>query len=249
MVMSEDKSITKRMGDNLAWLLSKKILQVYPKFNSRSYIDEIKKQCSNLRFSERLELHADALRSYLPKDYKKSLEILIQIMGEENTNETGMFKEYYWLLPVGKFIEKYGLDNFSDSITAIEELTKRSTGEYAIRPFIKKDSKRTIKIMKKWAQSKNFHLRRLASEGLRPKLPWATKLETFIEDPLPVFEILELLKEDKVKFVKKSVANNLADYLKVNKAPTVRLINQWKRSKNIDTIWIIKHATRKVKAD
>ena len=85
-----------------------------------------------------------------------------------------MFKHYYWVLPIGKFVEKYGLENFSVSIKAIEEITKRNTGEYAIRPYLRRYPKKTIAVMEKWSKSKNFHLRRLASEGTRPKLPWAT---------------------------------------------------------------------------
>ena len=89
-------------------------------------------------------------------------------------------------------------------------------------------------------------MRRLASEGLRPKLPWATKLDTFVKDPKPVFDILELLKEDPIKFVQKSVANHLTDYLKVNPEPTRVLIKKWSTSMNEHTRWIIKWEPRKI---
>ncbi len=245
--MKKDYSITKHFGSNLAELFSSKILKVYKNFDSHSYTESIKKQCKDKTYTQRIDLHATELRIFLPKDYKKALSILMKILGDENPNETGMFTNYYWLMPVGKFIEKYGLENYDESIKAIEEVTKRNTGEYAIRPFIRKYPERTIKTMKKWAQSKNFHLRRLASEGLRPKLPWSTKLDTFIEKPIPVFEVLEILKADEIKFIQKSVANNLTDYLKVNREPTVELLKKWKKSDNKDTQWIIKHATRKIK--
>lgn len=100
--------------------------------------------------------------------------------------------------------------------------------------------------MRQWAQSENLHLRRLASEGLRPKLPWASKLDTFVDNPAPVFEILEILKQDDIKFVKKSVANHLTDYLKVNPEPTRQLIDEWRQSSDKNTQWIVKHATRKI---
>jgi 3-methyladenine DNA glycosylase AlkC len=92
-------------------------------------------------------------------------------------------------------------------------------------------------------------LRRLASEGLRPKLPWSTKLDVFKDNPNPVFDILELLKEDEVMFVKKSVANHLTDWLKVTREPTVNLIKKWKESNNKHTEWIVKRATRKISID
>ncbi len=245
--MSEDRSITKWFGDNLAVLLSEKIVSVYGSFPSERYINTIKEHCSELSYTKRIELHADALRENLPPAYNDAVTILVAILGDENPNETGMFKEYYWVMPIAKFVEKYGLDDFESSMDAIEEITKRGTGEYAIRPYIRKYPKRTITIMKKWSQSKNFHLRRLASEGLRPKLPWATKLDVFIDHPSPVFDILDNLMQDDVKFVKKSVANNITDYLKVNRKAAVKFIKKHQESGNKNTEWILKHATRKIK--
>jgi 3-methyladenine DNA glycosylase AlkC len=245
--MKKDYSITRYFGSNLAQILSQKIIRVYPDFKSREYIKTITKQCEGKSYTQRVELHADTLKKYLPKSYKKTLAILLKTLGEENKNETGMFKIFYWILPIGKFVEKYGLDNYNESIHAIEEITKRNTGEYAIRPFIRTYPDKTLSIMKNWSKSDNFHLRRLASEGLRPKLPWATKLDEFIKNPDPVFNILENLKEDNIKFVQKSVANHLTDYLKVNPEPTKKLLRMWKKSKNKNTEWIIKRATRKIK--
>lgn len=149
-------------------------------------------------------------------------------------------------MPVGKYIEKYGLEHPDISFKAIEELTKRNTGEYAIRPYIRKHPAPALMQMKTWAKSDNFHLRRLASEGLRPKLPWASKLDLYIENPKPVFQILDILKKDPIKFVKKSVANNLTDYIKVNPEAAYALIDKWKKSDNEHTQWMIYYATRKV---
>ena len=245
--MSEDKSITQYFGDNLANLLSEKIIEVYKEFDKNKYIKDVKKNYIDLGYAKRIDLHATLLKTYLPDEYQKAIYILMQILGEENPNETGMFTSFYWIMPIGKYVEKYGLDYFDLSIKAIEEITKRNTGEYAIRPFIRQSPEKTIGVMKQWAKSKNFHLRRLASEGSRPKLPWSTKLDTFIENPDPVFEILEILKEDEIKFVQKSVANSITDYLKVNKEAAVKLVKEWNKSKNKNTKWIVKHATRKIK--
>ena len=247
--MGNDKGITQYFGTNLAELLSNKILLVYQDFHKKDYVTAIGENCNNLGYTQRIELHADQFYKYLPNDFIRASKILISILGEENQNETGMFSEFYWVMPIGKYIEKYGLGFFEESMNAIEEITKRNTGEYAIRPFIRKYPEQTLKKMTEWAQSDNFHLRRLASEGLRPKLPWATKLETFIQNPEPVFAILEILKEDEVMFVKKSVANHLTDWLKVNKEPTADLMKKWSTSNDINTKWIIKRATRKISID
>ncbi|TCO06785.1 DNA alkylation repair protein [Natronoflexus pectinivorans] len=243
--MPTDYSITNKFGGNLAGILSEKINLVFPEFNDSHFILNVEKKCVGKTYTQRVELLADELKHFLPDNYQQSLFILTQILGEENPNETGMFTNYYWILPIGKFVEKYGLNHLEISLNAIEEITKRNTGEYAIRPFIRKYPEESLKRMKQWARSDSFHLRRLASEGLRPKLPWAPKLDVFIEKPEPVFQILDLLKEDSVKFVKKSVANHLTDYIKVNPSPTKSLIRQWAKTDNPHTMWIIKHATRK----
>jgi 3-methyladenine DNA glycosylase AlkC len=238
---------TDYFGVNLAIVLAGKISLVHKGFDKRIFTLTVKQNCHGKSLTQRVEFIADCLKLHLPNDYKKAVTILIKIMGQENLKETGMFKEFYWLMPVGKFIEKYGLEHFGTSIDAIEELTKRNTGEYAIRPFINRYPTQTLKQMKLWAKSENFHLRRLASEGLRPKLPWAAKLHLFIENPTPVFEILDILKTEHIKFVKKSVANNLTDYIKVNSNRTFELIDNWKVIDNEHTQWIINYATRKLK--
>lgn len=246
MPNTESLKITDYFGVNLAELISEKLHQAYPDFDFRGYQAYIGERCEGLSYTQRVELHADGLRRFLPEDYVQSVRVLVSILGEENPEETGMFKHFYWVLPIGKFVEKYGLDHFSESMAAIAEITKRNTGEYAVRPYIRMYPEESLKIIETWAVSGNFHLRRLASEGLRPKLPWATKLDVFIEEPDPVFQILELLREDPVKFVQKSVANHLTDYLKVNPEPTRALIRRWQTSGNPNTQWILKHATRKI---
>lgn len=239
-------TITDWFGTNLVELLAGKVKPVYPAFKDDEFVAAVGKRVQGQAYTQRVEIIADALREHLPRDYPKALAILMQILGPENPDETGMFKHFYWLMPVGKFVEKYGLDDFDASMQAIGEITKRNTGEYAVRPYIRHNPQKALGYMKNWAQSDNFHLRRLASEGLRPKLPWAPKLDTFVDNPAPVFEILKILKEEPVKFVQKSVANHLTDWLKVNPEPTRQLIKKWRQSANPNTQWIIKHATRKI---
>jgi 3-methyladenine DNA glycosylase AlkC len=245
--MESANGLAKYFGKNLAELLSIKIVLVYKKFDQKAFIKAVAKDIQARSLTQRVEWIADNLKLFLPAHYPEAIAILLKIMGPENDKETGMFTNFHWLMPVGKFVEKYGLDHFAVSMTAIEEITKRNTGEYAIRPFVRKYPEKTLKQMKKWTGSKNFHLRRLASEGLRPKLPWASKLDLFIEKPQPVFAILEILKADPIKFVKKSVANHLTDYIKVNPGAAYELIDKWRRLKNEHTQWIVKHATRKMK--
>ena len=237
--------ITELFGANLAADLARKITSVYPTFDSKNFVAGVDAATAGKTYTQRIEILADHLHQFLPSPYSKAIKILTSILGPENPHETGMFTNFYWVMPIGKFVEKYGLDDFEVSMNAIQEITKRNTGEYAVRPYIRKYPAQALERMQQWASSDNFHLRRLASEGLRPKLPWAPKLDTFIDNPAPVFEILELLKEDPTKFVQKSVANHITDYLKVNPQEARKLLATWQQSDNPNTRWIVTHATRK----
>ncbi|MCB0700081.1 MAG: DNA alkylation repair protein [Chitinophagaceae bacterium] len=231
-------------GVNLAELLSKKISAGYPGFNDKAYIAAVRKAYSPLEYKDRLALHAIELNNHLPANYEDALSILLDTLGPENPEETGMFTNYWWIMPIAHYVQEYGQGSFDLSMKAIYEITKRNTGEFAIRPYISQDPKAALKYMKRWAKDKNFHPRRLASEGLRPKLPWAKKLTVFLDEPQPVFDILELLKEDSSKFVQKSVGNHLNDMLKERPKPTMALLKEWAKSKHPSTKWIVKHALR-----
>lgn len=245
--MAEHKRFKHYFDAELAKLLSDKIETVYTEFQSEKFISKVTKETKGLELKARVEVIADSLHKFLPSDYKTAVNILLKILGPENRNETGMFKDGYWLMPVAFYVEKYGLDNFKLSVKAIGEITKRNTGEYAIRPFIITNPDKSLEIMGEWSRSENFHLRRLSSEGLRPRLPWAKKLDLFTDNPSPVIEILENLKSDNSLFVRKSVANHLNDLLKENYAFAIKVIKEWAKNPSKETAWIIKHSLRNEK--
>jgi 3-methyladenine DNA glycosylase AlkC len=141
------------------------------------------------------------------------------------------------------FIEVYGLDDFDISAKALEHFTQYSSSEFAVRPFIVKYPKQMLAQHKKWAQHKNHHVRRLASEGIRPRLPWAMALPEFKKDPKPILPILELLKNDESEYVRKSVANCLNDISKDHPDVLLQTVNNWKGNSKV-TDWIVKHASR-----
>ena len=242
--MAEHVQLKFYFGKELAKLLADKIKPVYPEFKSRAFINKISRSVDDQELKQRVETIADAMQSNLPEDYLQATAILMQILGPENENETGMFKEYYWIMPIAFFVEKYGTNHFKPSIKLIEAITKRNTGEYAIRPFILKYPEKTLSIMKRWSKSKNVHLRRLACEGLRPRLPWAKKMTLYCDDPEPVIKLLENLKSDSSAFVRKSVANHMNDLLKENNDEAFAVLTRWHKNPSEQTKWIIKHALR-----
>lgn len=231
--------------NELATLLSKKLVDVDPSFNKKRFVKQVNQKLTPLELKARVEVFADELYNSFDMDYDSSIQALLKILGPENDKETGMFKEYYWIMPIAKLVEKYGSDHFELSMHALQEITKRNTSEYAIRPFIVQDQDRALLQIANWSKNTNKHIRRLSSEGVRPRLPWATKLDTFIDNPQPIIPILDTLKQDKSKYVQKSVANCLNDITKDNPDTGKEVIERWISTLDCDsTKWIIKHAMR-----
>ncbi|MCF6330436.1 MAG: DNA alkylation repair protein [Sulfurimonas sp.] len=192
---------------------------------------------SQKELKQRMRHISMSLGRFLPNKYENAVLILQKTF--KNTDKKYRLENMIFQ----DFIEVYGLDNFETSIKALEVFTIESSSEFAIRKFIIKYPCATMKQMKKWALSKNEHLRRLASEGCRPRLPWAIALNEFKKNPKEVIEILELLKDDESEYVRKSVANNINDISKDNPNFSVELTKRWLNySKNRDKL--LKHGCR-----
>ena len=228
----------------MAELLANKFLENNIKLDKESFIRNISEKTGPLELKDRIECIADELKDHLSEDFTKDVHHFLEILGPENENETGMFKEFYWIMPLAKYVEKYGLEHFDLSMQAIYEITKRNTGEYTIRPFLEHHQKQTLNALLKWSKDSNKHVRRLSSEGVRPRLPWANKLDAFIHDPSPIIPILENLKDDPSKYVQKSVANCMNDILKDNLEIGKSVLVSWSKDAGKERKWIIKHALR-----
>lgn len=233
--------------EELARMLAEKIMDHNSEFRRSKFISQIKSGVSSLELKDRVAFIARKLYEEFDEDYETGITIILKILGPENKQETGMFSNFYWVMPLAKYVEEYGHDHFDLSMNALGEITKRNTSEYAIRPYIEKYTSRTLQQMDRWARDENLHLRRLASEGGRPRLPWASKLELFIMDPGPLIPILNQLKDDESKYVQKSVANCINDIFKDNEEIARALIEDWIPGATPNRKWIINHSTRRLR--
>ncbi len=204
-------------------------------FHPGNFFKEVTKDIAELSLNQRMRNTSIVLKKHLPADYKKSVSIL--------TKTISNLKPNYTSLVFPDFVGLYGYDNFELSMEALKYFTQFGSSEFAVREFLKRDFNKTIKVMNKWAEDKNYHIRRLASEGSRPRLPWSFKLDEVIKNPRFTQSILEKLKTDSELYVKKSVANHLNDISKDNTEWMLQLLNSWDKS-NVDTQWVIKHASR-----
>jgi 3-methyladenine DNA glycosylase AlkC len=142
------------------------------------------------------------------------------------------------------FAARYGLEDFEAAMRLQHELTRRFTAEYSIRAFLEQQPERTLTRLRSWAGEDNVHVRRLVSEGTRPRLPWAPQLRAFRADPTPVLALLELLKDDPELYVRRSVANNLNDIGKDHPEILVDTCRRWAAGASRERAWIIGHALR-----
>lgn len=180
------------------------------------------------------------LGQYLPADYREAIVILDKVVANYSSGN------FILGFSLPDYVELYGLDdeaNWDLSVRALERYTQYWSSEFAVRPFIIKYEERMMAQMRAWAKHENEHVRRLASEGCRPQLPWGQALEKFKKDPSPVLPILEQLKADPSAYVRKSVANNLNDISKTHPDLVIKLAKKW-YGNNEFTNWIVKHACR-----
>ncbi|HBE9571333.1 TPA: DNA alkylation repair protein [Clostridioides difficile] len=211
------------------------IQSVYNSFKVDEFIKSTMDETwNNLELKARCRKISMSLGMYLPEDYKEALSIL-------EKSVTGFYFAFFF----PDFVEVYGQDdiNWDLSISALERNTEYWSSEFAVRAFIIKDEERMMAQMRKWSKHKSEHVRRLASEGCRPQLPWGQAISKFKKDPTPVLPILEQLKTDTSTYVQKSVANNLNDISKTHPDLVISIAKDW-YGKNKSTNWIVKHGCR-----
>lgn len=213
-----------------------KIKAVYPAFDTTQFLALIfDEHWEALALKQRTRHIATALRQTLPKEYRAALGVLSAV-GEKLEN-----RFEYMFFP--DFVAVYGLEDYEASIPALALFTQLCSSEFAVRPFIVQYPQKMMTQMMAWAKAPNHHVRRLASEGCRPRLPWGMALKAFKKDPTPILPILEVLKNDPSNYVRRSVANNLNDIAKDHPDIVLKTAKRWKgKSKEVD--WVVKHACR-----
>lgn len=198
-----------------------------------------------LELFARVDHIAGALRRVLPGEFTEAVAIIVDSLGPARQEEGYGSYANLVVLPLTRFVSRYGLAEPSVSLAALAEMTQRFTAEWDIRPFIVSYPALTLKALRTWTGHPDSHVRRLVSEGTRTRLPWAKHLRMFVEDPQPVFDLLRRLRHDRSRYVQVSVANNMADIIKDNQSQAYDMLRAWTRSASPQTRAIITRALRK----
>jgi 3-methyladenine DNA glycosylase AlkC len=232
--------------------LAHNILLVYPQFDRRSFRKAALAGLEPLGIMERGKHIARALRPCLPKKYQHAIEILLASLTPAHTATEGLGLAVFFYHTHSCFVAEYGLnpshndgdDPFEISMRAQYELTKHSSSEFSIRPFLIQQQDRTLSRLTDWTSDPDPHVRRLCSEGTRPRLPWAPRIPSFIANPEPVLPILEALKDDQSLYVRRSVANHLGDIAKDHPETVFTICERWLDGASKEVKWLIRHALR-----
>ena len=206
----------------------------------------------NRKYKQRIMHITAVLKKFLPVNYKEAIAKILELLdyvknmlpdfSKIDDNNFGLLTLEYGAI-LDNYIEQYGIDDYETSIKAIEKITQFTSCEFVTHPFIVKYKDKMMKQMLVWSKHEHWGVRRLASEGCRPRLPWAMALPNLKENPAPIIPILENLKNDPSRFVRLSVANNLNDIAKDNPETVINLAKRWKgESEEVD--WVIKHGCR-----
>lgn len=232
--------------------LAHNLTQAHRSFDAAAFRRTARAGLEPLAILQRGQHLAQALRAHLPACYDDAVAVLLRSLTPPLTRTDELGFAVFFYLPHVCFVATYGLDAehnrgrdpFETSMRAQYEITRRFSAEFSIRPFLIRWPERTLGELQKWTRDPDPHVRRLCSEGTRPRLPWAQRIPAFVEDPAPVLPILEALKDDPDLYVRRSVANHLGDIAKDHPALAFEICERWLDAASAERKWLIRHAVR-----
>jgi 3-methyladenine DNA glycosylase AlkC len=222
------------------------IADVHPSFPTDRFLAQALDGFEDLELTPRARQIAAALASALPPGFPDAADVVQASLGPPIAGDemTGLGLEPFVYLPYVFWVADAGLGHWERAMRLQHALTQRMSCEFSIRAYIVSEEERTMARLAEWTADPSPHVRRLVSEGTRPRLPWAPRLPRFIEDPTSVVELLELLRDDPTTLVRRSVANNLNDIGKDHPEVLVAVCRRWKRGATPERERLIAHALR-----
>ena len=250
--IQKDHPIKFLLGPEAIDCLAHNISLVHAAFDASSFKQLALTDIDALGFMDRAAHIAAALKSTLPAKFSQATDVLLQTLTPPNAHTERLGLGVFFYLPHTRFIADYGRDAqhnagedpFVAAMRAQYELTRRFTAEFSIRPFLIHDFERTLQQLKAWLDDPDPHVRRLCTEGCRPRLPWGARIPQLIADPRPTLPILEALKNDPSLYVRRSVANHVGDIAKDHPDIAFEVCERWLTHADKDLKWVIRHAVR-----
>ncbi len=242
--MAEQSLMKDGLGPAAIARIGNSLAQIIPHFNSRRFQRDAVQGLESLELKARVHHLIAILHRHYDLPFKKLSRHLQDLPEVWDRGSAADNKAAFAAWPVIDYVAVHGLQYPKEALQALEKLTPLFSAEFAIRPFIQEHTDLTYAKLLNWCEHPSDHVRRLASEGSRPRLPWGMRLPQFIRDPEPLKNILQQLKADESLYVRRSVANSLNDISKDNPEWMLQLCETWLGDKNAHTDWIVKHALR-----
>ncbi len=227
-----------RLGEELA--------AAWPDFDAAAFEGRVMARLEALELKARIAWIAECLDETLPSDFDEAAKVIERALPPplDPTRTDDDFGDFIYA-PYGEFAVIRGLEDHRDrALDLLEAVTQRFSMEYAIRPFLNRWPDETFARLESWARHPNYHVRRLVSEGTRPKLPWGAGIRT---DPMRPLPLLDILHADPTRYVTRSVANHLNDIAKIDAEAALERLVAWRsagRQSAAELDWIAAHALR-----
>ncbi len=216
-------------------MVADEMTAIDPQFDRKRFLALALVDLEDLSLWQRLRRMTECFHVLLPTDYRKSLDLLHALAPRMGSGFVTLF------LP--DFVSLYGQQDFEASMKSLKFFTPFGSSEFGVREFLRRDLRRTLTVMETWSRDPDPEVRRLASEGCRPRLPWSFQLVELVADPTPTLPILENLQADSSRYVRKSVANHLNDITKNHPEWVLDRLAGWPLEQT-HTAWIARHALR-----
>ena len=209
-------------------------------FPRDAFLAYILPRIESLELMQRGQLIADAMRLHLPRNFAVAAPILMATLPvDRRPGLTG-----WSLLAFNQYIAALGLEHMEIPLDLLKALTPHFTAEFGIRPFIHREQAKALAIIGQWVGDRNHHVRRLASEGTRPRLPWAMRLPALVGNPQPLLPVLTALIDDPEDYVRRSVANSLNDIAKDHPDLVTEFVGRHHKGASPERLWLLRHASR-----
>lgn len=213
-------------------------------FDAESFVTAACAGLDGLELKARVNHVAKVMALHLPTQASAAIDGILRALPDWDRGDREDSLRGFASWPVFAFIEDAGTECGELALRALGQLTHLFTAEFSVRSFVERDPAMALAIFLEWSVHPEEHVRRLASEGLRPRLPWASKLTCVIRDPKPVLQVLERLVDDESVYVRRSVANNLSDIAVDHPELVIETCRRWLEEPNAKRRWIAKRATR-----
>ena len=213
-------------------------------FRSEAFVAEAMEGLDALELKARVDRIAHIMLAYLPTRFVEAAECLRGTAQRWESGDRGDPLRGFAAWPMFRYVELAGADDIEVAMPLLATLTPLFSAEFSVRPFIAAHPDRAFRFLLEWAEDSNASVRRLASEGCRSHLPWAPQLPILRSEPQRILEVLERLKDDDSLYVRRSVANNLADIARDHPEVVLDCCRRWQRGASEHRRWIIKRATR-----